>query len=151
VRLFPTATNVALVALAALVVGCGVFVAPAPTPAEMDDVISNLVLRGVTVHDLVSGDTGCSIPTLQGNAVHMEISLETDSSIQTVYLLRWRRASDFAGSSQEFADCVAQYQAAHPGQTISQLEANPWRAYGPAWTPVLRDTLLDALHASGGG
>jgi hypothetical protein len=138
-------------AVTAMVIGCGVFVAPSPTPAEMDDVIANLVLRGVTVHDLVSGDPGCSIAALQGNAVHMEVALGSQSSLHTIYLLRWRLPTDFTTSAQEFSGCVAEYAAAHPDQQISQLESNPWRAYGPGWTPELRDTLLAALHASGGG
>lgn len=142
--------HVALFALAAVVIGCGVFVAPSPTPAEMDDVIANLVLRGVSVHDLISGDPGCSIETLQGNAVHMEVALGSQSSLHTIYLLRWRRPTDFAASAQGFADCVAEYQTLHPEQTVNVIEANPWRAYGADGSEPALAVLFDALHAAGG-
>ena len=140
----------ALLLSAILFIGCGVFVAPSPTPAEMDDVISALVLRGVTIHTLVSGDAGCPGSRLHSNGVHMEVALGAQSSLHTIYLLRWRAPSDFTASAQEFADCVTEFEAAHPGNIISQVEANPWRAYGPGWTDQVRTTLLDALHASGG-
>lgn len=135
--------------LALLLVACGTFTEPAPTPAEMDDVIAALVLRGVTVHRLTSGDPGCPSRDLQDNAVHMEVALGAQSALHDIYLLRWRRASDFDAAAQSFADCVAQYEVQNPGRQTGQLEANPWRAYGPFWTPELDATVADALHAAG--
>ena len=133
-----------------LLAGCGAFVAPAPTPAEMDDVIADLVLRGATVHRLVSGDAGCPSQDLHDNAIHMEIALGSQSATHEIYLMRWRRQSDYDAAAQSFADCVAEYQAANPTQTVTQLEANPWRAYGPGWTPQVQETLQAALEAAGG-
>lgn len=140
----------ALLLSALLLVGCGVFVAPSPTPKEMDDVIAQLVLRDVTIHTLVSGDAGCPGSSLHSNGVHMEVAIGAQSALHTIFLLRWRQPSDFAAATQEFVDCVAEYAAAHPGNTMSQVEADPWRAYGPGWTEQLQTILLDALHASGG-
>ena len=135
---------------ALLLTGCGAFVAPAPTPAEMDDVIADLVLRGATVHRLVSGDAGCPSQDLHDNAIHMEIALGSQSATHEIYLMRWRRQSDYDAAAQDFADCVAEYQTANPDQTVTQLEANPWRAYGPGWTPQVQETLQAALEAAGG-
>jgi hypothetical protein len=141
----------ALVALMALLLcGCGAFVEPAPTPAEMDDVIADLVLRGATVHRLVSGDAGCPTQDLHDNAIHMEIALDDQSATHEIYLMRWRRQSDYDVAAPAFADCVAEYQAANPERTVTQLEANPWRAYGPGWTPQVQQTLQAALEAAGG-
>jgi len=145
-----TQRAVALVVVALLLAGCGAFVAPAPTPAEMDDVIAQLVLRGATIHRLVSGDAGCPSSSLHDNAVHMEISLGSQSATHEIYLLRWRRPTDYDSAAQAFADCVAEYGSLDAAQTVSQVDSNPWRAYGPGWTPQVQQTLLDALHAAGG-
>lgn len=138
-------------ALALAVVGCGSFTAPTPTAGTMDDVIAGLVLRGITIHRLVSGDPGCPSSDLQSNAVRLEVSIGDRSATHDVYLMRWRGASDFADSAQPFSDCVVEYQALNPGQTVNQLESQPWRAYGPGWPPDLGQTIVDALHAAGGG
>lgn len=140
-----------LALLTVVVVGCGSLTAPAPTPGTMDDVIAALVLRGVTVHRLVSGDAGCPSSDLHSNAVHMEVALGSQSATHEIYLFRWRRPGDFEASAQEFAECVAVYEAINLARPVGTIESAPWRAYGPAWTSALRKTLLDALRSSGGG
>lgn len=140
--------SAALLALA--VMACGTFSAPNPTPGTMDDVIAGLVLRGATVHRLVSGDAGCPSSDLHSNAVHLEVALDSQSATHEIYLFRWRRPADFDSSAQAFADCIAEYEALNPGRAVEQLEAAPWRAYGPGWTLPLGATLLDALRAAGG-
>lgn len=124
---------------------------PAPSPGTMDDVIAALVLRRVTIHRLVSGDPGCPSSDLQSNAVKLEVSIGDRSASHEIYLLRWRRSSHFADSAQAFADCVVEYQSRNPQQSVSQVESEPWRAYGPGWPPDLGPLILDALRSEGGG
>lgn len=143
--------SLALAAVALLVFGCGTIATPTPTQAPMDDVIAGLVLRRVTIHHLTSGDAGCLGSGLHSNAVKMEVSLDDRSTTHQIYLLRWRRSTDFTASAQAFTDCVAEYQALHPGQDVRQVESEPWRAYGSGWPPDLAGRLLDALRAAGGG
>lgn len=140
----------ATVIVALLVLGCGSYTAPTATPAAMDDVIAALVLRGITIHRLVSGDAGCPGSELHSNGVRLEVSLDNRSATHDVYLVRWRRSSDFQSAAQTFADCIAEYEALNPGRTVSQVESEPWRAYGPGWPDDLSPRLLDALRASGG-
>lgn len=137
--------------LAMVVIGCGSFSAPAPSPGTMDDVIAALVLRGVTVHRLVGGDAGCPSSDLHSNAVHMQVALGSQSATHEIYLFRWRRAVDFDSSGQAFADCIAEFESLNPARPVDRLEARPWRAYGPGWTEQLRATLDAALLAVGGG
>ena len=143
--------TLALTLLAVVVAACGSFTAPSPTPEAMDDVIANLVLRGASIHNPVSGDAGCPSSDLHNNAVRFDVSLGTRSATQPVYLLRWRRTSDFDAGAQAFNNCVAEYHALHPDQQLTTLERNPWRAYGPGWSIELGQVISDALAASGGG
>lgn len=136
--------------LALTVAACGTFTAPIPTPGTMDDVIAGLVLRGMTVHRLVSGNAGCPSSALHSNAVMMEVAIDDRSATHAIYLFRWRRAGDYANSAPAFADCVAEYKALNPSQSISQVESGPWRAYGPGWPPELGPELVEALRAAGG-
>lgn len=117
----------------------------------MDDVIAALVLRGISIHELVSGDAGCPASELHDNAVRLEVSIDSRSASHDVYLIRWRRTINFGETTQAFADCVTEYQALNPGSSINQVESEPWRAYGPGWPPDLGPRLLDALRAAGGG
>jgi hypothetical protein len=143
--------SVVIVFTALLLSGCGAFNAPAPTAEAMDDVIANLVVRGVTVHQLVSGDAGCPEASLHDNAVRLDISLPNEPGEYSVYLLRWRRPTDYDAAAQLFADCVASFSEAHSNLATTVIEADPWRAYGPVWPPAVESTLREALLASGGG
>lgn len=139
-------TAVALAAL--LVIGCGGSSAPTPSAGTMDDFIAALVLQGVTVHRMTSGDPGCPGSDLHDNATHLEVAVGSQSALKSIYLFRWRRQSDFDAASQAFADCVAQYSAAiNPVVEISRPELNPWRAYG-VWDPQLRTIVEQAMLAT---
>ena len=141
-----------LIAVTALVlaVGCGTTGQPSPSAGNLDDVVANLVLRGFTVHRLISGDAGCQAATLHDNAVHLITSLSGDPQQRDVYLLRWRRASDFDASRDSFEVCVAQFTAAHPESQVTTLDSRPWRAFGRDWPAQFRDAFAAALKASGG-
>jgi hypothetical protein len=137
--------------LVAVLTGCSSTSAPTPSPGNMDDVIANLVLRDATVHRLTSGDPGCPSAGVHDNAVYAEVSLGAQSALHRIYLLRWRRQSDFDADRAAFDECVQEFQALNPGAQISTLEVAPWRAYGPGWSDMMRSTLEDALRATGGG
>lgn len=140
----------ALALLLALgLVGCGAFQAPAATPAAMDDVIANLVLRDVTVLRLVSGDPGCPTSSFQDNAVHLTLVVGAQSASHEVYLLRWKNQAAFDANASTFDDCVAEFQAL--GMGTSRLDVSPWRAYGPTWPAQLQTILEQSLRAAGGG
>lgn len=144
-------TVAAAVLALAILIGCGGSQPPTPTPGTLNDVIANLVLRGANVHNLVSGDPGCPTSALHDNALSLEVALGNQSALHQIYLFRWRRASDFDAAAQAFADCVAEYEALHPGVEVGQLESSPWRAYGTLWTDELETIVRDAVLATEGG
>ena len=140
-----------LLVLAALISGsCASGTVPTPTPGGMDDAIANLVLRGVTIHSLVSGDPGCPTSDLHDNAVHLEVSFASQSSIKDIYLFQWRRAADYEAASQAFNDCVTEYSQVRPDSEVTTVYASPWRAYGSVWGDDLANVVEAALREATG-
>jgi hypothetical protein len=136
---------------AALVIGAcsGLPSPPPPSPGNMDDVIAALVRRDVTVHRIVSGDTGCPGQDLHDNAVHLEVAVGAQSALKHIYLFRWRKPADFEAAAVPFAQCVQEFADSNPDAPLAQLDLAPWRAYGP-WDPQLERIVGEAIRASGG-
>lgn len=143
-------TRIMLVLAALIANACASGTAPTPTPGGMDEAIANLVLRGVTIHSLVSGDPGCPTSDLHDNAVRLEVSFAAQSSIKDIYLFQWRRASDYDAASEAFNDCVAEYGELRPGVDITPVQATPWRAYGPGWGDDSKIVVEHALREAAG-
>ena len=101
---------------------------PTPSPGNMDDVIANLVLQGVTVHRLTSGDAGCPDTaggSVHDNAVYLEVAIGNQSALHRIHLLRWRRPADFEAGKAAFDACIEEYKALNPGVDVSTLEVGP--------------------------
>ena len=136
--------------MAMAVVGCYGDDGPGPTPGTMDDVIAAIVLQNITVLHLTSGDAGCSTASLHENAVHLSLVIGSQNASHDVYLLNWKNQATYNAAAAAVAACQAEYQASHPGVTMTQLDAYPWRAYGPGWTPELYAKLANAFTAVDG-
>ena len=139
----------ALLAVALSVGGCYGDSGPGPTPGEMDDVIANIVLQDTTVLHLTSGDPGCQTLSLHDNALHLTVAIDAQSASHEIYLLRWKNQRAFDAALADFAACVSEFTSGNPSASLSQLDAYPWRAYGPGWTPQLKTILANALTAAG--
>jgi hypothetical protein len=108
-------------------------------------------LRGAAITDQVAGDTGCSDPSLVGNAVRLDVRMPGESASSPVYIFRWRRESDFDAAASSFATCIADFTQRTAAPRVDQDDADLWRAYGPNWSPSLRDAVAAAIHQAGGG
>src|SRR5687767_6690367 len=117
---------------------------PAATPGGFGEVVSALVLHGVSVHEQVSGDDGCPRVELHDNAARLTVSLADEPVRRDVYLFRWRRATDFDVAVQSFFMCVTDFRSNHPGAVIEAVEQRPWRAYGADWSVPLKQAITDA-------
>ncbi len=149
-----TKPHAVMLLVASLVLAACGGATPTPSPGNMDDVIANLVLQGVTVHRLTSGDAGCpntAGDSVHDNAVYLEVAIGSQSVLHRIHLLRWRRPADYEAGQAAFDACIAEFKALNPGVAVSTLEAAPWRAYGPGWNEMLRSILDSALRATGGG
>jgi hypothetical protein len=136
-------------AIALALAGCYASAGPSPVGGA-EDVIANLVVRGVTVNRTVSGDAGCADQTLYDNAVHLTTSYQ--GQVADLYIFEWRRASDFDAAASSFEGCVEAFRVAHPDATVAQLESSPWRAFVAARADAasIVYVLSEALHDAGG-
>ena len=140
-------TLAAALALSTVLAGCAGTVTPTASPQEMTGVMSALVLRGVTIRQVVSGDAGCPGSGLHSNAARIDLTLVAGGD-HSVYLFRWRRRADFDAAAGTFADCAAQHAAESPAAAADVVEVPPWRAYGTGWTRELNAILHEALRAA---
>ncbi len=130
--------------------GCYGDTGPGPTPGTMDDVIGAIVLQGITVQHLTSGDAGCSVASLHENAVHMTLVIGAQSASHEVYFFNWKNQAKYDAAAADFAACMSEFKASNPGASVTRLDAYPWRAYGPSWTPELYTKLVNALTSVDG-
>ena len=144
-----TRFGAALLLVAAVVVAAcyGGGSRPTPLPGELADVVSGLVLRGATITRHVSGDAGCEDPRLYGNAVRLDVSMTPAAEPSSVYVLGWRRQTDFDNDAAAFAECVAGAQATY-GAEATVIESPPWRAYGLGWSDDLREAVEESIRAA---
>jgi hypothetical protein len=133
------------------VLGCYGDDGPGPTPGTMDDVIGAIVLQGITVQHLVSGDAGCSTASLHEDAVHMTLVIGEQTALPyEVYFFNWNSQKKYDAAASDFSACMSEYLSHNPTVHLTELDAFPWRAYGPAWTPELYNKLAAALTSVDG-
>ena len=118
----------ALVVLCLVAAACGGGPTSTPIPGSIDDVSGELVLHGIAIHNAVSGDAGCDEPDLHDNAARLDVSIGTMSSTRTIYLMHWRRHSDYDSMGEAFARCVTSFAERTGSQQVDRVEDSPWRA-----------------------
>jgi len=138
-----------LALLPGLLAGCTGGAPPTPTPRSVVNVLEGLALRGATIREAVSGDAGCSVAPLRGNAVRLALTLAGSPEQHELYLFRWRRPAQYDAAAADFTDCVEEYAASAEGE-VEVLELAPWRAFGRGWSDELAIVLEESLRAAGG-
>jgi hypothetical protein len=132
-----------------LVAGCGsvAVTPPAPTPADFTGIATELTKRGLVLDKLVSGDAGCSDPTLIQTAIGFDAKGldQTDPVRLRIYIFRDREAFDRLRST---VDTCARSYVTDP-DTYEALEQSPYVLTGvgpfpPKFTAVLHEALVGA-------
>jgi hypothetical protein len=90
------------------------------------------------------------VASLHENAVHMTLVIGAQSASHEVYLLNWKNQAKYDAAAQDFAACMSEFKTHNPGAGVTELDAYPWRAYGPGWTPQLYTKLANALTSVDG-
>jgi len=144
--------GLAAAVLPLVLTGCGAFVAPTQQAAgELTDVVNNLVRRNMTVTGQVAGDPGCGggPSSLYSNAVRYDIRPPGSTQSYPVYVFDWKSQQAFDADKAAFDACVGSAKAQSTAG-LDAVEHLPWRAFGPGWTPELRDAVDAALTEAGG-
>jgi hypothetical protein len=136
--------------VAVVLAGCGGSYEPAqPTPADFSGMVEHLAKAGIVVHDVVSGDAGCSDATLAATAIAFSASgLDQTEPVRIrVYIFGTREAwGRLAGS---VATCARSYVT--DAATYESLAPSPFVVSGQGpWAPSFAAALGSAFSAAAG-
>jgi len=134
-----------------LVAACGSVsvTPPAPTPADITGIASELTQRGLTLDHLVSGDAGCDDPVLVQTAIAFDASGldQADPVRLRIYIFRNREAFERLRAS---VDLCASSFVTDP-ETYESIAQSPYvlAAQGP-WPPEFEAAVRGALEVAAG-
>jgi hypothetical protein len=141
----------ALALLALIVAACGsvTITPPAPTPADITGIATELTIRGLTLGHLVSGDAGCEDPDLIPTAIGFDASgLDQPEPVRLrLYIFRNREAFERLRATVDM--CARSYVNDPDG--FESVEQSPYvlAAQGP-WPPQFKAAIEEALEAAAG-
>ncbi|HEX7346177.1 MAG TPA: hypothetical protein VF253_05260 [Candidatus Limnocylindrales bacterium] len=141
----------ALALLALIVAACGsvTITPPAPTPADITGIATELTTRGLTLGHLVSGDAGCEDPDLIPTAIGFDASgLDQPEPVRLrLYIFRNREAFERLRATVDM--CARSYVNDPDG--FESVEQSPYvlAAQGP-WPPQFKAAIEEALEAAAG-
>jgi hypothetical protein len=139
--------TIALV-LASLVLASCYGSAAGPSPADMTSLVAALAARGFAIEQTTGGDPGCAGSPLYRDATRLDLVDSGSRTTYVLYVFGWRNQGTFDAAADEFAACVADFEAASGTAVGSTLSAGLWRAYGPHLDPTTTARLGDALAAA---
>ena len=138
---------VALVSVAA----CGTVTVtpPAPTPADITGIATELTKRGLVLDRLVSGDAGCEDPALIPTAIGFDAKgLDQPDPVRLrIYIFRDRGAFERLRTS---VDMCARSYVTDPG-SYETVEQSPYvlAAQGP-WGPRFKAAVRESIDVAAG-
>lgn len=144
-------TVAAALATLVLVTACGSVsvTPPAPTPADITGIATELTQRGLTLGHLVSGDAGCEDPVLIPTAIAFDASgLDQPEPVRLrLYIFRNREAFERLRASVDF--CASSFVT--DPETYESIAQSPYvlAAQGP-WPPKFKAAVRDALGVAAG-
>jgi hypothetical protein len=137
--------------LAVLVAACSTvsMTPPAPTPADITGIATELTTRGLTLGHLISGDAGCDDPALIPTAIGFDASGldQTEPVRLRLYIFRNREAFERLRAT---VDMCARSYVTDP-EDFESIEQSPYvlAAQGP-WPPQFKAAIQEALEAAAG-
>ena len=129
-------------------IGCGA--SPSPTPGDILAVRDELVRRGVTIGSVISGESACPGQPLHDNALHLVVSVSSDTRPRDLYLYLFR-PREFDETAAQMDACETEYAEAVGDGPTSRVDVPPYRAIGNGWSPGLERAITEALGAAVGG
>ncbi len=143
----------ALVAVPVALAGCGrVGNAPSPTPADFGGIAIRLSAQGISPHDIVSGDPGCSSATLAPTAVSFTASGLDQSSAVRLHVYIFKDADTLTRLRPDVDLCARSYVT--DPNTYETLDVAPYVVagqgpWGTAFKEAVRTGLMQAAQIGG--
>lgn len=140
-----------LVLLALAIAGCSALIEapPEPTPMDFPGIAGELANRGLDLDAIVSGDDGCSDPTLTGTAIGFEA---TGLGVETPVRLRiyvFRTGDTYDRRRPDVDSCLAAW--ATDAATFEVVDARPFVLAGQGpWTDTFKSAIRAALRVAAG-
>ncbi len=145
------AIALAVVALAAMLVGCDrLSVAPpAPTPADFQGIAGEVVQRGIQVSHIVSGDAGCDDVELAKTAIAFDaVGLDQTTPVR-LYLYIFRNRDSYERLRSTIDGCARSYIT--DPDTYETVETSPFVLSGQGpWGQAFKDNLRAAIIEAAG-
>jgi hypothetical protein len=143
----------ALLVAALTLAGCSSLVegSPSPTPQDFGGIVSSFGAVGIIVANPVSGDAGCSDPSLFGPAIAFDAhGLGVPDSVPVklrVYI--FGKVDTYQRKRTDVDRCIARW-ATDPA-TFETVDAAPYVLAGQGpWPSPFKAALQAALHAAAG-
>ena len=138
--------------LVAVTVGaCGSLVVgqPTPTPQDFGGIVSSLADAGITVTNVVSGDSGCSDPNLFGPAIGFDASGLGATAPLRLHVYIFADTEAYARRRPDVDRCIARY-ATDPA-TFETVDAAPYVLAGQGpWPASFKAGARTALARAAG-
>ena len=131
--------------------GCGIVstTPPAPTPADFPGIANQMLARGITVTDIVSGSPGCDDRDLGRTAIRFSAQGEDQVEPVTLYVYIFRNRDAWERRRTDVPMCARSW-VTDPDEYRS-IEASPFVLAGQGpWAPRFAAELEAALVAAGG-
>jgi hypothetical protein len=142
------------VLLATIVAGCGLAsgTPPAPTPADFQGIVADLVRRGITIDHVVSGDAGCADPALSRTAISFRASGLDQPAPAAIHLYIFG-SEDSLQKLRPAIDTCARSYVTDP-QTFESIDASPFVVagqgpWGEQFGAAIRAGLTEAAGSGG--
>lgn len=142
---------VGLLAAALLVAGCGdeIETSPAKTPADFQDLAAQLVLQGVIVSHVVSGDAGCPDPALVPTAIGLDAHGLDQATTVRLYLYVFFDRATFERLIPTVDACARTYVT--DPDTYSSVDVSPYVIAGQGpWGQKFEDAIRAGLTKAAG-
>jgi hypothetical protein len=144
-------TSVAVALVALLVTGCGL-VSTSPPPAGPEDfagISTRLASRGISISNVVSGDSGCDDQELGRTAIRFEASGRDQREPATFYLYIFRNRSVYERLGDAVATCATAY--VRDAGAPQPLEISPYVLVSPdRLEPAFAEAIREGLRAAAG-
>ena len=118
--------------------GCGALLEtpPAPTPADFQGIAADLVKRGVTIDNIVSGDSGCDDLELSRTAIGFDADGLDQASPTRIYIYIFRNREAYERLRQTVDACARSYVV--DPEAFESVEQSPFVVAGAGpWAPRL--------------